>query len=77
METTTFEKEMLSHRQSLYNYAYQLTMSVEDAEDLVQETMYKILKNASKFVEEQNFKGWMYVILKNVFINDYRKKCET
>ena len=76
METTAFEKEMLSHRQSLYNYAYQLTMCVEDAEDLVQETMYKILKNATKFVEEQNFKGWMYVILKNVFINDYRKNAK-
>lgn len=73
MDTSTFEKEMLSVRQNLYNYAYQLTLCVEDAEDLVQETMYKMLKNASKFINEQNFKGWTFTILKNIFINDYRR----
>lgn len=76
METITFEKEMMSVRQSLYNYACQLTMCVEDAEDLVQETMYKILKNASKYVNEQNFKGWTFTILRNIFINDYRKNAK-
>ena len=76
METIAFEKEMMSVRQSLYNYACQLTLSVEDAEDLVQETMYKILKNANKFVNEQNFKGWTFTILKNIFINDYRKNAK-
>ena len=55
METVTIEKEMMSVRNSLYNYACQLTQCVEDAEDLVQETMYKILKNSSKFVYDQNF----------------------
>lgn len=73
MDNSTFEKEMLSVRQNLYNYAYQLTLCVEDAEDLVQETMYKMLKNASKFINEQNFKGWTFTILKNIFINDYRR----
>jgi RNA polymerase sigma-70 factor (ECF subfamily) len=64
---------MLSVRQNLYNYAYQLTLCAEDAEDLVQETMYKMLKNATKFITEQNFRGWTFTILKNIFINDYRR----
>lgn len=76
METVTIEKEMMSVRNSLYNYACQLTQCVEDAEDLVQETMYKILKNSSKFVNDQNFKGWTFTILKNIFINDYRKNAK-
>lgn len=73
MDSVTLERELLAMQPSLYNYARQLTMCVEDAEDLVQETMYKILKNAEKFVSETNFKGWAYTILKNIFINDYRK----
>lgn len=76
MNSQTLEKELLSMRPNLYNYARQLTLSVEDAEDLVQETMYKILKNAQMFVTEQNFKGWAFTILKNIFINDYRKNAK-
>lgn len=74
MDSVTLEKELLSLQPNLYNYARQLTLCVEDAEDLVQETMYKILKNAKMFVKETNFKGWAFTILKNIFINDYRKE---
>lgn len=73
MNSVTFENELMSVRPNLMNYAYQLTQCEDDAEDLVQETMYKILKNAQKFVTEHNFKGWAFTILKNIFINDYRK----
>lgn len=73
MDAITLEKELLSVRPKLCVYAKQLTNCVEDAEDLVQETMYKILTNASKYVTEQNFKGWAFTILKNIFINDYRR----
>lgn len=73
MNTITFEKELLSVRANLFNYARQLTQCEEDAEDLVQESLYKIMKNAGKFVNEHNFKGWAFTILKNIFINDYRK----
>ncbi|MBQ7941712.1 MAG: sigma-70 family RNA polymerase sigma factor [Muribaculaceae bacterium] len=76
MNTVTMEKELLSIRPGLYDYARQLTLCVEDAEDLVQETMYKVLKNAKMFVSENNFKGWAYTILKNIFINDYRKNAK-
>ena len=74
MDSVTLEKELLAMQSNLYNYARQLTVCVEDAEDLVQETMYKILKNADMFVTENNFKGWVFTILKNIFINDYRKE---
>lgn len=74
MNAVALEKELLSVRPKLCVYAKQLTSSIEDAEDLVQETMCKILTNASKFVTEQNFSGWAFTILKNIFINDYRKK---
>ena len=73
MDSITFEKELLAIRPNLMNYAYQLTLCEEDAEDLVQETLYKIIKNAKQFVTEYNFKGWAFTILKNIFINDYRK----
>ena len=73
MDSVTFEKELLTMRPNLMNYAYQLTSCEDDAEDLVQEAMYKILKNAKKFVTEHNFKGWAFTILKNIFINDYRR----
>lgn len=76
MDSVTFEKELLSVRPNLFSYACQLTLCEEDAEDLVQETMYKILKNAKMFVTENNFKGWAFTILKNIFINDYRKNAK-
>jgi RNA polymerase sigma factor (sigma-70 family) len=58
----------------LRGYAYKLTRAVEDAEDLVQETMLKAFNNKDKFVQGTNLKGWLYTILKNLFINEYRKK---
>lgn len=76
MDAITLEKELLSVRPKLSVYAKQLTNCIEDAEDLVQETMYKILTNASKFVTEQNFKGWAYTILRNIFINEYRREAK-
>ncbi len=76
MDAVTFEKELLVVRPKLYNYACQLTMCVEDAEDLLQETCLKIWTNAEKFITEQNFKGWAFTIMKNIFINDYRKNAK-
>lgn len=58
----------------LRGYALKLTRATEDAEDLVQETMLKAFNNKEKFAPGTNLKGWLYTILKNLFINDYRKK---
>lgn len=54
-------------------YAYQLTKNIEDANDLVQETMLKAFTYRKKFMEGTNLKGWLYTIMKNSFINNYRR----
>ncbi|MGZ3836542.1 MAG: RNA polymerase sigma factor, partial [Mucilaginibacter sp.] len=58
---------------SLYNTAYRMTRSAEDAEDLVQETYFKAYKYYDKFEEGTNLKAWLFKILKNTFINNYRR----
>ena len=58
----------------LYNTAYRMTRNAEDAEDLVQETYFKAYKYYDKFQEGTNFRAWLFKILKNTFINSYRKK---
>jgi RNA polymerase sigma-70 factor (ECF subfamily) len=58
---------------NLLSFAMKLTLNREEAEDLVQDTTLKALDNESKFVENTNFKGWMLTIMRNIFINNYRK----
>lgn len=62
---------------ALYNTAYRMTRNAEDAEDLVQETYFKAYRYYDKFQEGTNFKAWLFKILKNTFINSYRKKQQT
>jgi RNA polymerase sigma factor (sigma-70 family) len=57
----------------LRSYAYQLTRNSEDANDLLQETMLKAFTYHTKFAEGTNLKGWLYTIMKNSFINNYRR----
>ena len=59
---------------NLMNFAYQLTSNREEAEDLVQDTTLKVLDNESKYVDNVNFKGWVLTIMRNIFINNYRRK---
>jgi RNA polymerase sigma-70 factor (ECF subfamily) len=58
----------------LHSFAYNLTKNTEDAKDLYQETAYRALFNRDKFQPGTNFKAWMFTIMKNIFINNYRKK---
>jgi RNA polymerase sigma-70 factor (ECF subfamily) len=51
-----------------------LTKNVEDAKDLYQETAFRALSNRDKFQPGTNFKAWIFTIMKNIFINNYRKK---
>ena len=58
----------------LRSFAYNLTQNAEDARDLYQETAYRAMKNKEKFNPGTNFKAWLMTIMKNIFINNYRKK---
>jgi RNA polymerase sigma-70 factor (ECF subfamily) len=69
-----FDSQVMPYVDSLYNTAYRMTRSSEDAEDLVQETFFKAYKYYDKFEEGTNLKAWLFKILKNTFINNYRKK---
>lgn len=57
----------------LRSYAYQLTRNLDDAQDLVQETILKALTYRNRFADGTNLKGWLYTIMKNSFINNYRR----
>lgn len=58
---------------NLLSFALKLTTDKEEAQDLVQDTTLKALDNEGKFVDDTNFKGWMLTIMRNIFINKYRK----
>jgi RNA polymerase sigma-70 factor (ECF subfamily) len=58
----------------LLRFAYKLTCDREEANDLLQETALRALDNEDKYIPETNFKGWMYTIMRNIFINNYRKE---
>ena len=68
-----FIKEALPLEDALYNYALKISGNSDDAQDLVQETYYKAYRHFDKFQVGTNSKAWMFMILKNSFINDYRK----
>jgi RNA polymerase sigma-70 factor (ECF subfamily) len=68
-----FQKEAVTHINSLYNYALHLTMNPDDAEDLVQETYLKAYKFFDSFERGTNCKAWLFKILKNNYINKFRK----
>lgn len=73
LTTIQFYDKVLSLQDKLYTFALSLANNAEDAEDLLQETTLKALKNQDKFVNNINFKGWMFTIMRNIFINNYRK----
>jgi RNA polymerase sigma-70 factor, ECF subfamily len=73
LKATEFTNETLNHERALYNYALKISGNVDDAQDLVQETYYKAYRHFDKFQSGTNSKAWMFMILKNSFINDYRK----
>lgn len=73
MRTANFAQDLLSVQTELLNFAYKLTADREEANDLLQETSLKALDNEDKYTAETNFKGWIYTIMCNIFINNYRK----
>lgn len=70
---SSFETSILGLQGNLLSFALKLTANQEEAKDLVQDTTLKALHNEEKFVENTNLKGWMLTIMRNIFINNYRK----
>ena len=68
-----FQTEAIPHQNALYNYALKIVRNSDDAHDLVQDTYYKAYKSYHQFKSGTNSKAWMFMILKNTFINNYRK----
>lgn len=73
MNATTFTQDLINVQEDLRRFAYKLTADREEANDLLQETSLKALDNEDKYTPDTNFKGWMYTIMRNIFINNYRK----
>lgn len=71
---TIFDKEFLPHIGPMYNFAYRLTFDDDDAKDLVQDTYLKAYRFITSFEQGTNAKAWLFRIMKNSFINDFRKK---
>lgn len=69
-----FEKEFFPHIDALKTFAYHLCYDEDDANDLVQETYLKAFRFVDKYDEGTNAKAWLFKILKNAYINEYRKK---
>ena len=72
-DSSHFNTTMQSFQPMLKNYALQLTHNMDDAMDLVQETFLKAMTYSSKFKEGTNLKGWLFTIMRNTFINNYRR----
>ena len=73
-KNTIFDGEFMPHIDSMYNFAYRLTFDEDDAKDLVQDTYLKAYRFINSFEQGTNAKAWLFRILKNSFINEYRKK---
>ena len=69
-----FDEELFPHIDALKTFAFHLTYNDEDANDLVQETYLKAHRFIDKYIEGTNAKAWLFKILKNAYINEYRKK---
>ena len=73
MNNITFKKDLLGVQDDLLRFAYKLTSDREEANDLLQETSLKALDNEEKYTPDTNFKGWIYTIMRNIFVNNYRR----
>lgn len=68
-----FEDKLISLQNNMMNFALTLTSNREEAKDLLQETTLRALDNKEKYYENVNFKGWVFTIMHNIFVNNYRR----
>lgn len=73
MATSEFQTKLMSLQSNMLNFALMLTSNRDNAYDLLQDTTLKALDNEDKYTENTNFKGWVFTIMRNIFINNYRR----
>lgn len=76
MATLEFNQMLVSNAEFLKPFAATLTRDNEAAKDLFQETLYRALANQDKYNVGTNIKAWLYTIMRNIFINNYRRKAK-
>ena len=74
MSTLEFNELLVSYKSPLQFFALKLTADEEEAKDLLQETMLKALTYRDKLLTKSSIKGWLYTIMRNIFINNYKRK---
>ena len=74
MSTLEFNYLIGNYSGSLKSFAYNFTKNTEDAEDLLQDTLLKAIRYKDNFQDGTNFKGWLFTIMRNIFINNYKRK---
>lgn len=73
-KNSPFISRVVGLQSNLFSFAYKLTSDHDRASDLVQDTTLKALDSEDKFAENVNFKGWLFTIMRNIFINNYRRQ---
>ncbi|WP_317193886.1 sigma factor, partial [Bacteroides thetaiotaomicron] len=73
MEKVDFTQGILAMESDLHRFAYKLTSDRDSANDLVQDCVLQALDNHEKFTHAKNLKGWMFTIMRNIFVNNYRR----
>ncbi|MDX1446634.1 RNA polymerase sigma factor [Lishizhenia sp.] len=74
MSTIEFNNALIALESYMIAFAMRYTKNEEDARDLTQETMLKAMKNKNYYTPKTNFKAWLFTIMRNIFINQYRRK---
>lgn len=77
MTALEFNYQLTGLQDNLHRFAYSLTSNSEDANDLLQDTMYKAIAYREKFEDNTNLKAWTFTIMKNTFINNYRRNVKS
>ncbi len=74
MKKNNLEEKLIQLQGNMLQFARTLTSNRDESLDLLQETTLKVLTNKEKFTDDKNFKGWVLTIMKNIFINNYRRE---
>jgi len=77
MSTLEFNEALIGMENNLHSFALSFTRNNEDAKDLTQETMLKAITYRSYYAPKTNFKAWVFTIMRNIFINQYRRKVKS